>query len=540
MARLSDWSASAEELAARGVALPAFDADAARAAGVEQPRWIHVGGGNLYRAFHAEIAQDVMDAGELDRGIVVVETFSPLTIDEVYAPYNDNILQVIMNEDGTLAERVLASTAAARFCNPARPDSYAQVQRYFESPELQMVTLTITEKGYAIRDAAGELFGYVAAEIAAGPAQPASTMGIIAALLYARYRACAAPIALVSTDNFSQNGRRFRDAMLTIVEGWRAAGKVDEGFVAYVSDEARVSFPWSMIDRITPNPAADVAERLAAEGWEDLPLIPNGPVNFAGFANTERVHYLVVEDSFPNGRPALERGRVILTDRATVDKADTMKVTACLNPLHTGLAVFGCLLGYTKIADEMDDPELHALVERLGYAEGLPVVVNPGVIDPKQFIDELIGERLPNPALPDAPQRIAADTSQKMPIRYGHTINAYLAAGKSVADLIGVPLVIAGWLRYLLAVDDTGKAFTPSPDPLLAELQEALASHPIVLGVMDLALVHDAVEPILSNGQIFGCNLYEAGLGERVERLFCELNAGAGAVRATLKKYLTA
>ena len=221
-----------------------------------------------------------------------------------------------------------------------------------------------------------------------------------------------------------------------------------------------------------PQPRRGRGAALAAEGWSDLPLIPNGPVNFAGFANTEQVHYLVVEDSFPNGRPALELGGVILTDRETVDKADTMKVTTCLNPLHTGLAVYGCLLGYTKIADEMRDADLVALVKRLGYDEGMPVVVNPGVIDPKEFIDVLVEHRLPNPSLPDAPQRIAQDTSQKLPIRYGHTINAYLAAGKSTSSLVGIPLVIAGWLRYLEAVDDTGAAFTPSPDPLLAGLQK--------------------------------------------------------------------
>ena len=540
MVSLKHWQLSRDELTKMGVKLPAFDVDATRAAGARQPVWIHFGGGNLYRAFHAEVAQDVMDAGALDRGVVVVETFSPFTIDEVYAPYDENILQVIMHEDGALEERVLASTAASFFCNPKRPDDYARVQQYFESDELQLATVTITEKGYALKDPSGELFGYVAAEIANGPEAAASTMGIVAALLLARYEAGAAPIALVSTDNFSQNGRRFRDAVLTIANGWYEAGHVSQGFIEYVSDESRVSFPWSMIDRITPNPAEAVAQHLAAEGWSDLPLIPNGPVNFAGFANTEQVHYLVVEDSFPNGRPALELGGVILTDRETVDKADTMKVTTCLNPLHTGLAVYGCLLGYTKIADEMRDADLVALVKRLGYDEGMPVVVNPGVIDPKEFIDVLVEHRLPNPSLPDAPQRIAQDTSQKLPIRYGHTINAYLAAGKSTSSLVGIPLVIAGWLRYLEAVDDTGAAFTPSPDPLLAGLQKRLADGGIELGVTDAATIHATMQPILSNSEIFDCDLYEAGLGERIEGMFAELNAGLGAVRATLHAYLAA
>ncbi len=540
MVSLKHWQLSRDELTKMGVKLPSFDVDATRAAGARQPVWIHFGGGNLYRAFHAEIAQDVMDAGGLDRGVVVVETFSPFTVDEVYAPYDENILQVIMHEDGALEERVLASTAASLFCNPKRPDDYAQVQKYFESDELQFASFTITEKGYALKDPSGEFFGYVAAEIANGPEAAASTMGIVAALLLARYEAGAAPIALVSTDNFSQNGRRFRDAVLTIANGWYEAGHVSQGFIEYVSDESRVSFPWSMIDRITPNPAEAVAQRLAAEGWSDLPLIPNGPVNFAGFANTEQVHYLVVEDSFPNGRPALELCGVILTDRETVDKADTMKVTTCLNPLHTGLAVYGCLLGYTKIADEMRDEDLVALVKRLGYDEGMPVVVNPGVIDPKEFIDVLVEHRLPNPSLPDAPQRIAQDTSQKLPIRYGHTINAYLAAGKSTSSLVGIPLVIAGWLRYLEAVDDTGAAFTPSPDPLLAGLQKRLADGGIELGVTDAAAIHATMQPILSNSEIFDCDLYEAGLGDRIEGMFAELNAAPGAIRATLHAHLAA
>lgn len=535
MVSLKHWQDNVEQLKAMGVRLPQADVDGVRQAGLKQPRWIHFGGGNLYRAFHAQVAQDVIDAGGMDRGVVVVETFQPFTVDEVYRPYNSDILQVIMDEDGTLDQRVLSCTSGALFGNPRRPQEYQQLMSYFESPELQMATFTITEKGYALHDAAGELFGYVAKEVADGPAGASSTMGIVAALLLARFNAGAAPIALVSTDNFSQNGRRFRDAVLTVAKGWRDAGHVSREYLDYLEDESRVSFPWSMIDRITPNPAPATEEALKAQGWDDLELIPTGSgVSFAGFANTERTCYLVVEDSFPNGRPALEKGGVILTDRETVDRADTMKVTACLNPLHTALAVYGCLLGYTKIADEMTNPQLRRLVERLGYDEGMPVVVNPGVIDPKDFIDTLITHRLPNPALPDAPQRIAQDTSQKMPIRYGHTINAYAAAGLDASKLECIPLVVAGWMRYLLAVDDNGDAFAPSPDPMLQQLQDLLAKGDIEVGVTDAAVVHKALLPILSNTEIFDCDLYQVGLGEKVEQAFCELNAGPGAVASVL------
>ncbi len=99
--------------------------------------------------------------------------------------------------------------------------------------------------------------------------------------------------------------------------------------------------------------------------------------------------------------------------RETVDKVEKMRVCTCLNPLHTCLAIFGCLLGYTKISDEMKDRELVKLVETVGYQEGLPVVVNPGILDPKEFLDTVLRVRVPNPFMPDTPQRIATDTSQK-------------------------------------------------------------------------------------------------------------------------------
>jgi len=242
-----------------------------------------------------------------------------------------------------------------------------------------------------------------------------------------------------------------------------------------------------------------------------------------------------VEDRFPNGRPCLEKAGVYLTTREIVNMTERMKVTTCLNPLHTALAVYGCLLGYESIAAEMQDAQLVKLVKTIGYVEGLPVVTDPGIISPKAFIDEVVGQRLPNPFIPDTPQRIATDTSQKVAIRFGETIKSYMAdEAKDAASLTAIPLALAGWLRYLLAVDDEGKEMAVSSDPMLATLQADLAG--VALGKPES--VDGKLQGILSNKAIFGVDLYEAGLAAKVEGFLKEELAGPGAVRATLKKYL--
>lgn len=132
-----------------------------------------------------------------------------------------------------------------------------------------------------------------------------------------------------------------------------------------------------MIDKITPRPDAGVEKMLAADAIEELePVITSKNIYVAPFTNAEETEYLVIEDSFPNGRPALDEGGIIYTDRDTVEKVEKMKVTTCLNPLHTALAVYGCLLGYDKISEEMKDEDLTKLISGIGYTEGLPVVVN--------------------------------------------------------------------------------------------------------------------------------------------------------------------
>ena len=399
-----------------------------------------------------------------------------------------------------------------------------------------MVSFTITEKGYALKNLQGEYFPVVQDDIKNGPSSAHHAMSILTELMLARYRAGAKPIALVSMDNCSQNGEKLRSSVVTITEEWHKRGFVDDGFVAYINDETKVAFPWSMIDKITPRPSEAVEKSLTQAGIEEMTPIITGKRTFiAPFVNTEIPQYLVIEDRFPNGRPPLEKAGVYFTDRETVNKTERMKVMTCLNPLHTALAVYGCMLGYQSIAEEMKDNDLKELVSRIGYQEGMPVVVHPGILNPMDFIHEVIDQRLPNPFIPDTPQRIATDTSQKIPIRFGETIKAYLSRSDlDVTSLTFIPLAIAGWLRSLLGVDDQNQPMAVSSDPMLEELQSQLSG--VTVGKPE---TYDGqLKPILSNPVLFGTDLCAAGLSDKIETMFQEMLAGPGAVRATLQKYL--
>ena len=194
------------------------------------------------------------------------------------------------------------------------------------------------------------------------------------------------------------------------------------------------------------------------------------------------------------------------------------------------------MLGYTLISAEIKDEDLRAFIQKIGYMEAMPVVTDPGVLNPYEFIGAVINRRLPNPFMPDAPQRIASDTSQKLPIRFGETIKKYIARGLDKQNLVLIPLTLAGYARYLKGIKDDGTPFEPSPDPLLEELQAIVA--PLEIGRQDQD--YSCLKQLYSRQDVFGLNLYEAGLGEQIEGMVKELYAGKGAVRTTLHKYVVA
>lgn len=519
-----------------GIEMLNFDYDQMVASTRENPTWVHFGAGNIFRGFIATLQQTLLNQGKASTGIIAVETYDEEIIEKIYEPYDNLSLLAIMNQDGSLEKKLIGSIGESLVGDPAHETNWQRLKAIFCKPSLQLASFTITEKGYGLKNMSGHYLPAVEQDMKNGPAHPQSVMAIITALVYERFKQGELPLALVSMDNCSHNGEKLYQAVQTIAQEWLEKGFVEKNFLTYINDPDKVSFPWSMIDKITPRPAESVKRALNDSGFSSTELICTTKNTYiAPFVNAEKPQYLVIEDQFPNGRMPLEAAGVMFTDRQTVNRVEKMKVCTCLNPLHTALAIFGCLLGYTLIADEMNDQDLKKLVQRIGYDEGMPVVVDPKILDPKDFIKEVIEVRLPNPYIPDTPQRIATDTSQKVGIRFGETIKAY--SERSDLDsktLVYIPLTIAGWCRYVMGLDDEGKAMKLSSDPLLETLQGAISQ--VRLGEPQSA--QKSLQSILSNEELFGINLYQIGLGEKIEGYFQEMIAGKGAVRNTLHKYL--
>lgn len=515
-----------------GYKLPQYDHEAMVRATRENPYWIHFGAGNIFRAFQANVVESLLNDGTLDRGLIAVAGHE--AVEKLNQPHDNFSILVTLKADGNIEKTVVGSVAESLTMDAGYEKDYERLREIFTKDSLQIASFTITEKGYSLVKADGTRLPEVEKDFQAGPEKPVSYMGKITSFLYARYLAGARPIAMVSMDNCSHNGTKLYRAVSAFAESWCQRGLTEPGFKEYIEDSQKVSFPLSMIDKITPRPDRMVEKNLEEDHIEGLePIVTARGTHIAPYVNAEECQYLVIEDAFPNGRPELEKGGLIFTARETVDKVETMKVCTCLNPLHTTLAVFGCVLGYNRISKEMQDATLRKLVEGVGYREGLPVVIDPVVLNPKEFIDTVLNVRIPNPFMPDTPQRIATDTSQKLAIRFGETIKAYAASDElDVKELKLIPLVFAGWLRYLMAVDDNGNGFELSPDPMLSTLCPIMTK--CKLGVKND--VETILRPILEDKKIFGVNLYEVGMADMVCGYFREMTAGVGAVRKTLDR----
>ncbi|MCI8574450.1 MAG: mannitol dehydrogenase family protein, partial [Oscillibacter sp.] len=361
--------------AAAHVTLPQYDVAAMAEATKAAPAWVHFGTGNIFRAFIAVLSQRLLNEGLTDKGIIMANTHDPAIIDTVFTPYDNLCISVVLNPDATTRREIVGSIAEGLKADSSNEAAMTRFKEIFTNPSLQMLSFTITEKGYALRQPDGAFLPAVEADMEEGPHNTKNAMATLTKFLYWRWQAGGAPLAVCSLDNCSHNGEVFHNSVSTIAKAWVENGLVEADFAAWLDDETKVSFPWSMIDKITPRPSKEVQASLEADGIEGMETIVTGKGGYtAAFVNAERPQYLVIEDKFPNGRPPLEKAGVYFCDRETVNKTERMKVTTCLNPLHTAMSVNGCLLGYTKIADEMKDPDITALITRLGYGEGLPVV----------------------------------------------------------------------------------------------------------------------------------------------------------------------
>ncbi len=518
-----------------GVALPPYDPAALAERTKKDPVWVHFGIGNIFRIFIGGIADTLIREGLMDRGITCVETYDYEVADKIYRPFDNLVLAVTLHGDGRTDKKVLGSLTEAVKANSSMEEEWMRLKEVFANPGLQLVSFTITEKGYALRNPEGEYFPFVKDDIALGPEHVLGAMGVVTAMLYERFKAGGAPLSLVSMDNVSRNGEKLRESVLEIAGAWRERSFVEDAFLRYLKDENCVAFPWTMIDKITPRPSERVCEMLESSGIEDMNIIVTSKHTYiAPFVNAEEPQYLVVEDSFPNGRPPLERAGVYLTDRETVNQSERMKVTVCLNPIHTALCTYDCMLGYTYFAAGMKDPDLLELAGQVGYKEGLPVVEDPGILSPKAFLDELMLVRFPNDYLGDTSARIAVDISQMVAIRFGETIKAYVRNDGDAGKLVAIPLAIAGWIRYLLGVDDEGQPMELSPDPMIPYLKEQISG--LVYGRPES--LTNQLKDLLSNESIFGADLYRAGIGDTIEEMVRRQMEGPGAVRRTLQEYL--
>ena len=286
-----------------GYELPLYDIPRVRAATFSAPRWLHLGAGNIFRAFLAHAQQRLLNQRDAESGIIVAEGFDPEIIEKAYRPCDNLSIFVRLKGDRTLDKIVLASVVESLTMR----DDFERLQAIAAAPSLQMISLTITEKGYAIKDRDGQYYPAVAADFKDGIARPQSYIGNIVALLHARWQAGGAPLALVSMDNMSHNGEKLRAVILEFAREWQKGGHIAPEFVAWLEGE-QVAFPWTMIDKITPRPDPGVAERLRADGLDNIDAVITGKNTYvAPYVNAEELEYLVIEDTFPNGRPALEQ-----------------------------------------------------------------------------------------------------------------------------------------------------------------------------------------------------------------------------------------
>jgi fructuronate reductase len=401
---------------------------------------VHLGLGAFHRAHQAIYTDDALAAAGGSWTIAGVSLRSADVRDRM-KPQDGLYTAIEQSPEGT-RRRVIGSVREALFLG----DERARVHQLLTARDTKIVTLTVTEKGYCHDPATGRL-NLRHPEIAHDlmhPDAPVSVVGLLVYALAERRAAHGEPLTVLCCDNLPQNGGLLEGLVINL------ANERDPALAAWIGE--RAAFPSTMVDRIVPATTdRDVADNEAA-----LHLADRSPVVHEPYIQW------VIEDRFATPRPAWEAGGAQFVHE--VEPFEKMKLRL-LNASHSAWAYLGFLAGYEFIYQVATNADFVTYMRRFMLEEVTPTLHVPHGVNLAGYRDALV-TRFRNPALPHRTQQIAMDGSQKLPQRILATVRENLAAGRPVTL---AALAVAGWMRYVSAIDEAGRPIKVS-DPLAARL----------------------------------------------------------------------
>lgn len=427
--------ANLEQLPAE-VRRPAYDRNTI------QTGLVHLGVGAFHRTHQAVYTEDAIEAGGGDWGVVGVSLRSRKTGDQLNPQSGLFTVDARTGESQDL--RVIGNISNII----TAPDGPAEALSALTAASVHAVTLTITEKGYGLDPASGELMvndGDIAADLA-NPSAPRSAIGYIVAGLRSRRQAGIAPFTVISCDNIPANGRRLHSALT------QYANAFDKELARFI--ETEVACPETMVDRIAPaTTSEDINAAAETLGMRD-----------EGYVKTEPFKQWVIEDKFCAPRPAWQKAGAMIVDN--VAPFETAKLRL-LNGAHSTIAYLGYLAGCSFVHEVMCDSDLAPFIEALMDNEITPVVETPKGMPLDVYARDL-RERFLNSSLQHKTWQIAMDGSQKLPQRILNTIRDRIRTGASYDRLA---LAVAAWMTYASGKTLTGESIDVR-DPLAERTAE--------------------------------------------------------------------
>ena len=389
---------------------------------------LHLGLGSFHRAHQAVYLQDLHEAGDTQWQIVAgnIRPDMQATIDALKAQNCEYTLETVSSTGERAYQLISAIKSIVDW-----DEQLVGLTEIATQPSTQIISFTVTEAGYYL-DEHGQLDdSYADLKNDLDGLAPCTVYGAIATLLRARMQQNTGPVTLLNCDNLRSNGSRFKKALLQFIERIK-----DDALLAWVNNNT--SSPNSMVDRITPRPTDDIAERvLTATGRKDQACVMG-----------ETFIQWVIEDDFIAARPAWENAGVQMVDDVMPYEEAKIRL---LNATHSCIAWGGTLLGYQYIHEGSQDPRVRQLAYNYvtdDVIACLDTAEHPSPIDLAEYRDIVLG-RFSNPNVLDTNQRVAMDAYSKIPGFILPTISDCIEANRSIASVAALPaLFLAFLVRY--------------------------------------------------------------------------------------------